>query len=139
MISETDIDLIRDSAEAIFRADVAATNTFYTNLFNVAASVRPLFPEDMFDQSKKLLDSIVFVIENLEEPDKTASLLRAMGARHVGYGAEPEHYPIVSAVLIDTIESVMTTGWSEAHRDAWVRALDWVTEAMLDGAKERAA
>ena len=38
---------------------------FYANLFAKNPAVRPMFPSDMAEQKKKLLASIVLVIQNL--------------------------------------------------------------------------
>jgi hemoglobin-like flavoprotein len=37
-------------------------------------------------QEKKLLNSLVLVVENLRNPEVLEPVLNALGARHVGYG-----------------------------------------------------
>lgn len=137
MLTEDQIDLIRESAERLAAANVPATNAFYANLFKVAPGVRPLFPDDMFQQSEKLWNSIVMVVESADNLTEIESALRALGARHAGYGAEPEHYAVVTDVLIETISSLMQDGWSQAHQQAWNTALGAVCATMLEGAEQR--
>jgi len=67
MLSQSQVDLIRASAECLADANVAATNAFYANLFKVAPGIRNLFAEDMFEQSEKLWNTIVKVVESADD------------------------------------------------------------------------
>jgi hemoglobin-like flavoprotein len=107
MLTEDQIDIIRDCAERMAEANVAATNAFYANLFSVAPGVRNLFPDDMFNQSEKLWNSIFMVVESADDLNQITDTLKELGARHVHYGAEPEHYVLVTDVLIETIAALM--------------------------------
>lgn len=139
MLSEQQVDLIRESAERLADANIAATNAFYANLFKVAPGVRTLFPEDMFAQSEKLWNSIVMVVESADDLSEIESTLQALGARHVNYGAEPAHYKVVTDVMIETIAALMQREWSDDHQQAWRAALEAVCDVMLQGAAKRAA
>ena len=139
MLTEDQINLIRDSAERLGEVNVAATNAFYANLFKVAPGVRSLFPEDMFQQSEKLWNSIVMVVESADDLTEIEHALRALGARHVNYGAEPAHYKVVTDVLIETISALMERDWTADHQQAWQQALEAVCHTMLEGAAQRAA
>ncbi|MBX2805044.1 MAG: hemin receptor [Hyphomicrobiales bacterium] len=139
MLTEEQIDLIRDSAGQLAELNIAATNTFYANLFKTAPEVRTLFPEDMFEQSEKLWQSIVMVVESADDLVEIQDALKALGARHVGYGAKPEHYVVVTNVLIETIAVLMQDTWTEDHRQAWEAALKAVCVVMLEGASTHAA
>ena len=139
MLSEDQVMLIRGCAERLADMNIAATDAFYTNLFKVAPGVRHLFPEDMFQQSEKLWNSIVMVVESADDLSGIQDALRDLGARHVHFGATPEHYAVVTDTLIETIAHVMKDEWSAAHQDAWRQTLTAVCATMLDGAGERAA
>lgn len=139
MLSSTQVDLIRASAACLGDANVAATNAFYANLFKVAPGVRPLFPEDMFEQSEKLWNTIVKVVESASDLTELETELKALGARHVNYGAEPAHYVVVTEVLIQTIATLMNDRWTEETHETWKTALGEVCALMLEGAGSRAA
>jgi hypothetical protein len=76
------------------QADLLAER-FYERLFRRAPGVRPLFPEELREQRKKLVAALDFVVQHLRSPDEVLPRLRALGAAHVKYGAQPGHYPIV--------------------------------------------
>lgn len=139
MLSEAEIEIIRSSAEKMVELNVAATNLFYSNLFAEVPEIRVLFPDEMFPQSEKLWASIVMVVESVDDLSEIVPALQGLGARHVGYGAEPGHYEVVSRVLIETIQSLMPNEWTDAHQATWTKALNIVSETMQAGAAKQAA
>ncbi len=88
----------------------------------------------MASQKKMLLNSLVMVVENLRKPDVLDKALRGLGARHVKYGALPEHYPLVGGALLATFEQYLQEKWTTDVRQAWVGAYGAISEIMLDGA-----
>jgi hemoglobin-like flavoprotein len=109
--------------------------SFYETLFTDYPDAKPLFAHtDMNVQRKKLLDSLVLVVENLRNPDVLTGALKGLGARHVQYGALPEHYPLVGNALLKTFESYLGTEWTPDVKQAWVDAYGAITTLMLEGA-----
>lgn len=139
MLSEVQVEMIRECAERLAESNTSATNAFYSNLFREVPSVRHLFPEDMFRQSEKLWNSIVMIVESADDLDGIQGTLRELGARHVEYGALPEHYEIVSDILIKTISSLLGEDWTEAHNETWRATMIAVCGTMLEGASARGA
>lgn len=129
------VALLRSSfAQVAPRANEFA-DRFYAHLFTDYPAAKPLFAHtDIAAQSKKLLDSLVFVVENLEQPGALTEALQGLGARHVKYGALPEHYPLVGNTLLKTFEEYLGEGWTPPVKQAWVDAYGVITTVMLDGA-----
>ena len=91
---ETRFDLVAPRGDDLVDA-------FYANLFATAPAVRPLFAgTDLTRQKTMLLGALVLLRKSLRNLDAIVPKLRELGARHVAYGAEPEHYPVVGEVLI---------------------------------------
>jgi hemoglobin-like flavoprotein len=107
---------------------------FYSRLFAAAPAVRPLFPADMRRQKTMLLGALVLLRKSLRDLDAIVPKLRELGARHVAYGARPEHYPVVGATLIAAMAAVAGAAWKEEYATAWGAAFDVVAGAMLEGA-----
>jgi len=115
------------------RADLLV-ELFYERLFRRAPTVRPLFPADMADQRRKLVETLAFVVQHLRSPDEVLPRLRALGASHLKYGARPEHYPVVCEELVAAMGEVAGDAWdAEIERD-WKNALHLVSAAMLAAA-----
>ena len=108
---------------------------FYAHLFSKHPALRPMFPSDMGEQKKKLLGSLALVIENIRKTEKLEQPLMDMGERHVGYGAQPEHYPVVRDTLVAVMADMAGEAWSDQLTQDWNGALDFVASTMLEGAK----
>ena len=129
------VELLEQSFEAIKPQANEFVNSFYDNLFTANPEAKPLFETtDMAEQKKKLLASLVLVVENLRQPDALDTPLRGLGARHVKYGALPEHYPLVGNALLTTFEQYLQEQWTPEVKQAWVDAYGAISKIMLDGA-----
>ena len=129
------VELLEESFEAIKPQANEFVGSFYENLFTAHPEAKPLFETtDMEAQQKKLLASLVLVVENLRKPEALDSALRGLGARHVKYGALPEHYPLVGGALLTTFEQYLKEDWTPETKQAWVKAYGAISEMMLDGA-----
>jgi nitric oxide dioxygenase len=110
-------------------------NVFYGRLFAVAPGVQPLFAgTDLKRQKAMLLAALVLLRRSLRDLDSVTPKLRDMGARHVRYGAQPEHYPVVGEVLITSMAEIAGDAWTLEYERAWTEAFAVVAGAMLDGA-----
>jgi hemoglobin-like flavoprotein len=111
---------------------------FYGRLFAAAPAVRPLFAgTDLRKQKIMLLRVLGLLRRSLRDLESIVPVLRDLGARHVAYGARPEHYPVVGAVLIASMAEVAGDAWQPDHERAWAVAFEVVAGAMLDGATQQ--
>ena len=108
---------------------------FYAHLFSKHPALRPMFPSEMGEQKKKLLGSLVLVMENIRNAEKLEQPLKDMGERHVGYGTAPEHYPVVRDTLVSVMAEMAGDAWNDQLTRDWNGALDFVASVMLEGAK----
>ncbi|NEO84269.1 MAG: globin [Spirulina sp. SIO3F2] len=129
------VELLEQSFEKVKPNADAFVSSFYDNLLTANPEAAPLFSStDMAAQKKKLLASLVLVVENLRKPDVLSDALKGLGARHVKYGALPEHYPLVGAAILQTFEQYLKEDWTAEVKQAWVDAYGAITELMLSGA-----
>ncbi|NEO70815.1 globin family protein [Moorena sp. SIO3H5] len=129
------VELLEQSFDQIKPSATEFVASFYENLFTDYPAAQPLFDTtDMGAQKKKLLASLVLVVENLRNPDTLGAALKGLGARHVKYGALPEHYPLVGNSLLKTFEQYLGADWTPEVKQAWVDAYGAITTIMLDGA-----
>lgn len=138
-MSPEQVHLIRQSFAEISRYDHIAALVFYRRLFELDPSLRPLFVNDIEEQAKKLTDMLAVLISMLESPLGLDMELRAMGARHAGYGVKDEHYGIVAAALLDMLAEVLGPAYTPKMKDAWVALYTAVEVTMKRGAAEEAA
>jgi hemoglobin-like flavoprotein/uncharacterized protein YjbI with pentapeptide repeats len=134
------VELLEQSFEQIKPRAEEFAASFYENLFAAHPEVRPLFANtDMVKQQKKLINSLVLVVENLRSPETLGEVLSALGARHIGYGAIAKHYGPVGEALLLSFEQYLQDDWTPEVKLAWVNAYTAVTTLMLKGAGEEYA
>jgi nitric oxide dioxygenase len=125
---ETSFDLVAPRGDELM-------DTFYARLFAAAPAFRPLFAAtDLSRQKTMLLGALVLLRKSLRDLDAIVPKLRELGARHVAYGAKPDHYPVVGQVLIASMAEVAGDAWRLEFERAWSAAFDVVAGVMLDGA-----
>jgi hemoglobin-like flavoprotein len=109
--------------------------SFYSNLFNDYPQAQPLFANTNMAEQQHLVSALVLVIENLRKPDVLTNALKKLGANHVNYGTIREHYPMVGASLLKTLESYMGVNWTPELKQAWTDAYQAIASIMLEGAE----
>jgi hemoglobin-like flavoprotein len=126
---ETSFDLVAPRGDDL-------VDIFYARLFATAPSVKPLFAgTDLQRQKAMLLATLVLLRKSLRNLDAIVPKLRDLGARHVHYGAEPAHYPVVGDVLIRSMSEVAGDAWRPEYERAWGEAFAIVAGAMIEGAE----
>ena len=126
---ETSFDLVAPRGDELM-------DEFYGRLFAAAPEVRPLFPQDMQRQKTMLLGALVLLRKSLRNLDAIVPKLHELGARHVAYGARPEHYPVVGEALIASMAAVAGDAWEPRFGSSWSKAFELVAGAMQAGAAE---
>jgi hemoglobin-like flavoprotein len=128
------IELLETSFQEIAPHGEAFVAKFYETLFARFPQTKDFFTStDMQEQKKKLLGALALVIQNLRKPDVLATALKGLGQRHEAYGVQPEHYPVVGAILLDTFAAFLGERWTPELRDAWAEAYQAVCSLMLAG------
>jgi hemoglobin-like flavoprotein len=134
-----DVETLEESFDLVAPQGDELVRKFYDRLFEVVPSVQPLFAEiDMERQRQALLNMLVVVRESLRDLDDIVPDLEDLGARHVDYGAQAEHYPVVGQVLIETMAEIAGDGWKPEYTSAWEEAYGVVQNVMLSGAAAHA-
>lgn len=80
------------------------------------------------------MGSLDAVVQNLEHPASNAAMLAALGKRHVGYGAKPEHYDLVIDLLIQSMRELADSDLDAAALDEWRMALRLISNQMIAAA-----
>ena len=126
---ETSFDLIAPRGDELM-------DVFYSRLFAAAPAVKPLFANtDLQRQKSMLLGVLVLLRKSLRDLGAIVPKLHDLGARHVGYGARPEYYPVVGEVLIASMAEIAGPAWTPEYERAWSEAFAIVSGAMIEGAE----
>jgi methyl-accepting chemotaxis protein len=130
-----DLDALETSFDLVAPRGDELVDSFYARLFAAAPAVKPLFAgTDLAHQKTMLLATLVLLRKSLRDLGAVVPKLQELGRRHVGYGAKPEHYPVVGEVLIASMAEVAGPQWRPEYGRAWADALAVVAGVMVEGA-----
>ncbi len=112
---------------------------FYDSLFATHPEVRPLFPDDMAGQQRKLEGALELVVRRLGDQETLVPLLEDLGRRHADYGVSPAHFEAVGHQLLATLETLSGPTWNDELRRAWAYAYDRIAHVMVRGLESATA
>ena len=84
----------------------------------------------MVAQRKKLLQTLSFAINGLDDLGALASKVGDLGRRHAGYGVTDTHYDSVGAALLWTLEQGLGDAWTPAAASAWTEVYGFLSGIM---------
>jgi hemoglobin-like flavoprotein len=95
------IVLIRTAfAQVLPTADAALS---YSRLFELDASLQPMFKGDMAEQDRKLMTMLNVVVNVLTRLETLVPTLQSLGRQHAGYGGTHEHRATVGESFLWTL------------------------------------
>lgn len=119
-------------------ADQAA-GLFYSHLFAADPALRRLFKSDLGDQGQRLMDMIAAAVGLLDQPQRLVPVLRALGARHAGYGVRDSHYDTVGQALLKTLRDGLGEAFTPRVAQAWAAMYAVVAREMQYASQSAAA
>ncbi len=130
------VKLVQQSFEQVLPIADQAADLFYDRLFQLEPALRSMFPDDMSEQKRKLMDMLGAAIANLHQVETMLPTLKDLGRRHVGYGTQPEHYDLVGEALLWTLEQGLGAAFTPAVKEAWTETYTTVARTMKSAAAE---
>jgi nitric oxide dioxygenase len=125
------VKLVQDSFAKVAPISDTAAELFYGRLFEVAPQVRAMFPDDMSEQRRKLMTTLAIVVNGLNNLETILPAASALAKRHVDYGAEAAHYPVVGEALLWTLEKGLGEAWTPPVAAAWTQAYTTLSGFMI--------
>lgn len=128
------VELVKQSFEKLKPVAQAAGELFYSNLFNMVPQARHMFRAPIAEQAGKLMYTLGYVVTHLHSPETILDDVRKLAVKHVHYGAQPEHYNLVGAALLQTLEQGLASEWNDELKSAWAAAFSMISNAMIEAA-----
>jgi hemoglobin-like flavoprotein len=129
------VQLVQDSFKKVMPIAGTAADLFYDRLFAIAPEVRSLFPSDLTEQKKKLMQMLATAVTNLHQVEKILPAVENLGRRHVSYGVTPKHYEPVGAALLWTLEQGLGADFTSPVKEAWTETYKTVAGVMTKAAE----
>ena len=130
-LTRQQIQLIKNSWKSLrgVRPELIA-DIFYSKLFTDNPRLRKMFPADMKQQYMKLMDMLNTIVLRLDKPGQMDDEIKAMAARHAGYGVKTTHYKQVGDALLWTLKQGLGDSWNTEVESAWIACYDVLAAAM---------
>ena len=132
-----DLDALRRTWERVVPLADETAQLFYARLFELDASLRPLFHADASVQRQKFMEALAQIVACAVRPNDILPMLAALGERHVKYGVRSEHYATAGKALLWTLDQGLGLLHTREARAAWLAAYKLVATAMSPSSKER--
>ena len=130
----SNIDLIRESWAKAIVDPSAAARLFYSNLFTAIPKLESLFKSDMDAQGTKLMDTLDFIVDHLDETEELLPAARELAVRHVSYGVVAEDYAAVGDALLKTLSMALGSDFSKEAHEAWTETYTGLADHMIASA-----
>jgi hemoglobin-like flavoprotein len=136
VMTPVQIEHVRMSFALVRPISETAAALFYSRLFELDPSLKPMFKSDLRAQGRLLMQVLGVAVTSLDRLDALTPTIRAMGRRYAGYGVETRHYDTVAEALLWTLEQGLGDAFTPAVRDAWVSVYGVLAHAMQTGAAQ---
>lgn len=130
-VDESLVDRLKATYSRVRVHDQEFARSFYAKLFAAAPQLRAMFRSDPSSQALKLTAALDSVVQNLERPRENAAMLAGLGCRHAQYGARPEHYELVVALLVESMQEILHTSSDDPSIVEWRMALRLIADKMI--------
>ena len=127
--------VVEGHVAAVDQGPLAITRRFYERLFRKHPEVRPLFHRNEPEAQQKMLAEILeLAILHADDPSAIADQLHGLGRQHRAYGdIAPAHYDAVAGCLLETLEDLAPSQWTDPVCAAWSSMLDEIVDHMQRG------
>lgn len=129
--------LVQSSFTKVVPIADKAAEIFYTKLFEMDPSLKPLFKGDMKEQGAKLMSMIGTAVNGLDNLDSIVPAVQNLGKGHVSYGVKDSHYDTVGGALLYTLEAGLGDDFTADVKDAWTEVYTLLATTMKDAANEK--
>ncbi len=133
------IALVQGSFRKVVPIAGTAADLFYDRLFHIAPEVRPMFPADLSEQKRKLIQMLAVAVGGLSKLEEIVPAVEDLGRRHVGYGVVPAHYGSVGAALLWALKQGLGADFTPEVETAWAETFGLLSGAMIAAGETVAA
>ena len=126
------ISLVQETWELVLPNGTQAAETFYSNLFELDPSLKPLFKKSISKQGQKIIAMFDTAVKLLNNPDELTSTVQQFAIRHNDYGVIPQHYNTFGVALLKTLELNLGKRFSAPVKRAWVAVYKVWSTTMID-------
>lgn len=135
-LSQTTITAVKETIPLVAKEAENITSRMYEILFSKYPETQALFENAQSDQHKKLAGAIAAFASNIDNLGALSSAVEKMATTHVLTKVQPAHYPMVGDSLLTAMGDVLGDDFTEAHKQAWSEAYNFLGAILMQREKE---
>jgi hemoglobin-like flavoprotein len=128
------VDLIRQSFDAMWPIRRKLAVQFYDRFFALVPDARRLFPADMERLHLKLMDTIAAIVGALDDRELFQSIVGHTGRQHAQFGVTSSQFAAFGDALIASLQQQFGPAFTPELRRAWIALYDTVQTGMIQAA-----
>ncbi len=137
-VSPREVRLVQGSWALVVPISETAAEIFYARLFELDPDLKPLFPSELKEQGKKLMQMLTVAVRGLDRLEEIVPSVQALGRRHAGYGVKDKDYDTVAEALLFTLDKGLGETFTPELKEAWVKVYTLLAATMKAAAAEDA-
>ena len=118
-LEQAQIDLIRESFDALRENPERRSLEFYEAFFARAPEVKDMFRHDLEGQGMRFMSTLAMIVGHLDAPEKMGARLEELGQAHRAMGVTPDQFAPMGEALIDVLAGALGEGFTPEMRSAW--------------------
>lgn len=138
MLTNEQIELVRESWSKVVPIADQAAELFYGKLFELDPGLRSMFKSDMTAQGQKLMGMINMAVGSLDNLEEIIPAVQESGVRHLEYGVKSSHYVTVGHALLWTLQQGLGDDYTPEVKDAWTEVYTLLSNTMMEAARAAA-
>lgn len=138
MLSPRTIEIVKATVPVLEQHGEALTRHFYTRMFTRNPEVAPFFNpshQAAGTQQRALAAAICAYAANIDNLEVLRGAVEIIAQKHASLRILPEHYPVVGANLLGSIQEVLGEGATDEVLAAWEEAYGVLADILI--ARER--
>ena len=123
--------LLRTSWSTAVSDEEALARLFYRRLFEAAPETEDLFEADLGVQGRKLVATLSFIIDSLDDENALLQAAGDLAIRHVAYNVSADQYALVGTALIETLRDLLGARFDDQTEAAWLATYTALSDHMV--------
>ena len=130
-LSEEQIILVETTFRALDGKGDEFVAAIYKKFFEQEPEAEAMFDEtDFKQQHKKLLLTLIMIVDNLRDMPHIEAMLQATIKTHQAHAIKKHHYDALIDAIIETFDETIKDKWSSEAETAWRAALAKIVELL---------
>lgn len=131
-VTNSDILLVQTTWNSVSEYSIKVIAGFYKHLFTAAPEVKPLFKSEQSVQEKRMALMLNTIVNSADSMEEFKGSIAQLAKRHTHMGVKKEYFPLVVNAIINSVADQYGSGFTSAHKKAWLKILNRISTIMID-------